>query len=1472
MNFLFLGDILIFLNERNLLKSPIVLTNEHIKSEFAALRRHNKPIRIGICRCTDRSLLNNTTIKHLGSITFDEFQKLSIDNRSTPSLDESRKSLVIVDEIITNIDSKHVSNKHQTKPLIYKRSTSPARDSGFIETDGTNTSVLTDRSVNSNYIKRRSKVSLEKSEDDSTDTHKSLDSLQHSISKPLEEIKSKPSGLIYSIPISHKSRQIQRDLPTQTVTDACFIYRHQVVKQDANDDEKAAMILRGREIAYEAANTPTIPSSMPNYTHDQIRELYGELDKKTRRLQQDEYTLHTPMIHTYHDKPQWKLASPTKTKIIDECPLPKFRLEKPTENDEALLMAAYLSTGMNSPQTKPSVPVDNFYTVMMNASAKVNEWAHNNEIYLSPIEKDSSSLLLSNHMTIKQLTGSPTSNNDRPTFLGNMEQQTTNSSNQTFTNRQSRHSIRRQQQQTTDTISTSPDSSKIVAEVTPSTPGSCGMYLEPYMRHGYSLPSADHHVRDSSWQHDDIEESTVSIKNITPVDSSATRKFDIDMFPSPPMTSQIIDTDNSIDVDDGTTNSYHTAKESRGDNAHQSSLSIESDETITSTLQPLIVRDDLINNMASPEDSFYYDALASPSQINQHLPPPPPSSAEADRQHIHIDNLSEILQQIETFNHTNHRLLTRIDEDKARLPPEGEESKINIDQLVAIVEDIHRCNQTRNSHTMDNLLFIYDEIDDEQANPSINNLVEIVHALNQTPSCVDNLLFIYADDDDQITPSDDEPKHITHDSDEWSYDNLVGDSDDQVNTDHLGTIVHEALAARFQQAIKFKHEALEVNNTNDYEDSEPLADTDNLGTIIHEALAARFQKPIKVKTSNSPHYENLPQKLPKSVDDDDSMADTDNLGNIVHEALAARFQKPITINTADQIDSQDGFPEELPDPIDEPPIDNLGNIIYETLAARFQKPIKMKTPDSFNYDVFPEELPKFIDESPTANDNYGTIVQEALADRIQKPIYMESVDQSNSQVFSEESPENIDEQAGVIDNLETDFTDQVDSEAFPEESIADTDPNAFADRYQTPTTMKSSDRYNFDVYSEELPELTYDESLADTNNFDTHVYEHIASRYQEDNEMKSAFKFHNNFPTEESQEYIDESNDDIIEYEILQETNNEFISSNLENPADETRDEIIVYDILQDSSNEFMSSNFENPIDETIDETMVYEILQDSINKLMPLNLGNYTNESIGNTHTLETMIYEINPPMQSPNHNRPPVGNLSQIVSDSLLTSSNYHQFHQNQDKIEFTITHPPPPLYDEEIYEEYGYRRTTTDPQTDDIVEKFEELCHRYSTNYEQYQTTAKQIDNEINEFERQVHEQREQNVSPVSDTTSEELITTIERIIDKPNEVKSKIIDFDNVYSTIKVTRQEDYIGKYGFDLKETVDGKIKVSSIINGNYCPHLNIGDEIISINDTKTFQTYEQCQLLLHSLWKNTYDNVQITVLKSATIPTVSSK
>lgn len=139
---LFSGDILVFLNEKNLLKSSIALSNDRIKSELTSLRRHNKSIRIGICRCLDRSLFNNTTIRHLSSLTFDEFQKLSLDGSLTPSINESRKSLTIIDDIIINTDAKKISNKNklineqQKKLLVQKRSTSPNRDSGFIETDG----------------------------------------------------------------------------------------------------------------------------------------------------------------------------------------------------------------------------------------------------------------------------------------------------------------------------------------------------------------------------------------------------------------------------------------------------------------------------------------------------------------------------------------------------------------------------------------------------------------------------------------------------------------------------------------------------------------------------------------------------------------------------------------------------------------------------------------------------------------------------------------------------------------------------------------------------------------------------------------------------------------------------------------------------------------------------------------------------------------------------------------------------------------------------------------------------------------------------------------------------------------------------------------------------------------------------------------------------------------------------------------
>lgn len=134
LNFSSLGDVLIFLNEKNLLKTSNFLTNDRIKSEISSLHRHKKSIRIGICRCSNRLLFNQTTIQHLSSLTIDEFEKLSLENSPTPSLNESRKSLIIHDDNISNNERKKSTNK--TKYLIQKRSTSPNRDSGFIETDG----------------------------------------------------------------------------------------------------------------------------------------------------------------------------------------------------------------------------------------------------------------------------------------------------------------------------------------------------------------------------------------------------------------------------------------------------------------------------------------------------------------------------------------------------------------------------------------------------------------------------------------------------------------------------------------------------------------------------------------------------------------------------------------------------------------------------------------------------------------------------------------------------------------------------------------------------------------------------------------------------------------------------------------------------------------------------------------------------------------------------------------------------------------------------------------------------------------------------------------------------------------------------------------------------------------------------------------------------------------------------------------
>ncbi|CAF4384219.1 unnamed protein product [Rotaria sp. Silwood2] len=411
-------DILIFFNEHNVLKPPIALTIDRVKSEFTALCRKTKSIQIGICRSTDRSLYNNKTIKHLGALTFHEFENLSQNEELTENQTSS-----------PNTDSKRLLNLFSTKKksisIQQQRNSSSYRDSGFVETD-------VDHSLTSNSNKYRSKASPELSEeDDSMATQKSFDSSEQSTTKNKKtavyqvNIQSdKQSSGISSDQLLNKYRQSQRNnLPTQILTDACFVYRRQIIKKPTSN----AMILRGREIAYQAANSPTIPHSMPNYTHDQVRELYGELDKKTRRLQENEYISHTPMIDAWNEKSPWILSSSIKNQLSEECPLPKFHIDN---NDQTMPMNTYLSTGLSNPRTIPNTSIDTTNDKETIRGSFRTSIADRTTISPSP-------LLLNVHFDYNKLTAISTNIDDQSAFLDDIQQKTSINSNYDLIEKQS---------------------------------------------------------------------------------------------------------------------------------------------------------------------------------------------------------------------------------------------------------------------------------------------------------------------------------------------------------------------------------------------------------------------------------------------------------------------------------------------------------------------------------------------------------------------------------------------------------------------------------------------------------------------------------------------------------------------------------------------------------------------------------------------------------------------------------------------------------------------------------------------------------------------------------------------------------------------------------------------------------------------------------------------------------------------------
>ena len=126
----FSGDVLIFLNKKNLLQPPIAWSIDRIQSEFSALRRQKQTVQLSICRSSHRSYFNQVTIKHLGSLTCSEFENLSPQEESPSNRKLSNNGTSDAKKILQLFSGKKKSTANDQPP------SSPNRDSGFVETDG----------------------------------------------------------------------------------------------------------------------------------------------------------------------------------------------------------------------------------------------------------------------------------------------------------------------------------------------------------------------------------------------------------------------------------------------------------------------------------------------------------------------------------------------------------------------------------------------------------------------------------------------------------------------------------------------------------------------------------------------------------------------------------------------------------------------------------------------------------------------------------------------------------------------------------------------------------------------------------------------------------------------------------------------------------------------------------------------------------------------------------------------------------------------------------------------------------------------------------------------------------------------------------------------------------------------------------------------------------------------------------------
>ncbi|CAF0862768.1 unnamed protein product, partial [Didymodactylos carnosus] len=1111
------GDILVFLNGKNTISSPL----EQIKNDIAILYAHKEKIIVGTCRLpSDKSSPNTiaTTVSYLESLKFDEFSNLATNDlgnklitktKSSGQLGESRNILSLLNPftkrrrlLTMNGEQKDdgdsaivLVQKDLSQNQKAKRNPSPNRDSGFIETDGTNASLLTQHSGSSRL---RSKTSLEKS--DSRD--ELFESLPPSLKNGIlnsnnhtgdlltattpDTITVMPeiSGLKYSDLLSEKYRKSRRELLTTSMTDACNIYTYRSNPVRHHDE---AIILRGREIAYEAANASSqilydnksITNEIEHkyrfpivqsYTKDQIRELYGELDEKTRLLKRNHFTkqYQQPPIDAWDEKlllpfanldtycvkrtdfiPKgnwdidlpWEQTLPNgESKIIKgkfECPLPKLRLD--TDNSKN---HDFLTTGLSNlrPDTLQSFSSSDKQVLNRN---NINISSPYDELSLKPIiEEDlntnspvhsvkgnfqtspGSPLYDNRCMNVfnpNPITFSGTPTGEQKSFVQSIQDNNKAATTEMNSSEQTDEIHDKPQKPKKPTsIDLSPTSSEqdFISKSNLTTPGSCGMYLEPYMRRLYNIDDHWHHSK-LTINSTDFEYPEVRGTNQTPTNGSArlpSTEFDVSSYGSitptngkkTPTTTQT-EFHSILDLETTSSNgemSYHTAgsNDSRKqlvrkdndvriqkENEHlHSTTSFTNDPSDNTSKQ---FKFDVYESFTSPDDS-YYDALASPIMI------------EIDSISPMTNNLSSLIHQINEINRSEH---------------------VNTQNIYDIVKSILEKSDSEPSEPKELVSISNNEQYTTATTPTEKDSL-------CTQSQTDNLYKIILEIDDLVIlpptrppPDGSERKSPDKYSSPESEDEIIEwKQQDTPSVNNLATIIqsirHSTKTDNIQNLKKIVGQALSYDHQSD-----TVFDSTDIASPIEELTTPDVfeSKPSGCMDGLLFVYDDLVTPTEEIADivpsiyEKDTNVETQNLTAIVSSVTALTQRPPTSSGINDLLlvyDDDDISPAEEKQLIDFPLDSNNVNNLVKTVELIFKHSIQNDAVES-DHDQY-KDFMEIVDQVP--HTNLLNIVNEIIKHhKTTSSLIRKTTWTKSSSLTDAQQPQHVVEQESIVENLKS---------------------------------------------------------------------------------------------------------------------------------------------------------------------------------------------------------------------------------------------------------------------------------------------------------------------------------------------------------------------------------------------------------------------------------------------------------------------